>query len=702
MSVPFILSDVPDVTPYIQYIATNGQTVFPYPFPITQDSDLVVVVNGVTLNTDSGYTLSGQGDDTGGNVTFTLGRTAGDIVTLFRDIQIQRVSQIAQNSGFSSTVFNAEYNNIYLILQQLEASIAQCLQVPNTNNPAPVTTLTPANYANKYQAYDAFGNPTPALLTSSGSITQALIVSLLSQAVIGGLLFPQTARESAVSVVPSNFAYSEGNFLRYGAVGDGVTNNYTAFQNAVKVCSSAGLALVVPEGNYVIDTTTGTTNLSYITIQGTGVLTGTTTPGAAGSVFSITGTANSPFTIGPSVTFNGIGFLYPAQVDSFTPTVFPPTMVTSLAIAGAINFVYIQNCVVFNAYRFFVNADTTGAIGHVFFLDNTIYGILTCYEGTYNAEIITFTGNEFTFGHFLTATETGLRKYTRANGSVLKIIRTDGITFAGNVAFGYQFGLNFVTSATICQLTAITDNVFDQCLFPFIASGTGNLSNITITANVMNAFNSQSQIPATIGNCIKITTSGALVLEAVTIASNIIGTCNGDAILVTGSTPPRSLLINGNQINGVGAFQTSGSFACANITGTSTSYQFTNNECVNQAGTAAVANGILGTPVDVVITGNVFGGYQTAINATFNAGTVVGNLSYGTLGTSANTYGGNPPVDLGNNWDKDAMKTTGWGTPVGGSVQNNFTAGSGQTMAVISAAVAEILVVLKAKNIIGA
>src|SRR5665213_32361 len=110
MAIPLTLSEVPDATPYIQYVASSGQTVFPYPFPITQDSDLVAVVNGVTLNTDSGYTLSGQGNDTGGNLTFTLGQTTGAIVTLYRDIPIERLTQFSQNGGFSSAAFNAEFN----------------------------------------------------------------------------------------------------------------------------------------------------------------------------------------------------------------------------------------------------------------------------------------------------------------------------------------------------------------------------------------------------------------------------------------------------------------------------------------------------------------------------------------------------------------------------------------------------------------
>lgn len=248
MAVPLSLSDVPDITPYIQYVATSGQTVFPYPFPITQDSDLIAIVGGVTLATDAGYTLSGQGNDTGGNLTFAVGLTTGTVLTLFRDIPIERLTEIGQNSGFSSEGFNFEFNNIYLIMQQLEADINLSLRIPNTNNPAPTTELLPANYANKYLGFDANGNPTPVALTSSGAITQAILTALIN---------PQTPAEAAVGVVPVQLVYSAGIVDRYAVnTVPGTTDMSTAFSN----CIAANQASTMLSAQYFTSATVTVTS----------------------------------------------------------------------------------------------------------------------------------------------------------------------------------------------------------------------------------------------------------------------------------------------------------------------------------------------------------------------------------------------------------------------------------------------------------
>lgn len=283
MGIPATLSTVPAQTPYIQYVATSGQTVFPYPFEITQDSDLVVVANGTTLATDSGYTLSGVGNSTGGNLTFTSGRTVGDIITLYRDIPIERLTQFAQNGGFSSTAFNAEFNNVYLLLQQLQTSIDQCLQIPNTNNPAPTVSLTPGAYANKYLSFDANGNPQPALLTANGTVTQSSLADLL---------WPQTTAESGSSVTPTTLTPpARINLIRYGADPTGTNASDAALSDAIAVCADLGGGTIyAPAGTYKFTQQISLASKTGIIIQGDGAA----TLGAAGAtVFTYSGTGSS-------------------------------------------------------------------------------------------------------------------------------------------------------------------------------------------------------------------------------------------------------------------------------------------------------------------------------------------------------------------------------------------------------------------------
>ena len=242
MAVPLTLLSVPAQTPYIQYISTSSQTVFPYPFEITQDSDLVCLINGVEQATDSGYTLSGQGATGGGNLTFTLGQTVGTIITLYRDISIARITQLAQNGTFFSANFNNEYNRIYLIMQQLEQQIANCLQIPNTNNPQLSSyELTPAAYAGKYLSFDSNGNPTPAVLTSSGTITGALI---------NPLIYGQTAQELTAGYTPSSTAIPvEFDIERFGGMvgtsSSAITANNAAMTAAIALCTNSGYGLTL-------------------------------------------------------------------------------------------------------------------------------------------------------------------------------------------------------------------------------------------------------------------------------------------------------------------------------------------------------------------------------------------------------------------------------------------------------------------------
>lgn len=68
-------ADVDDNGARIQYASAASQTVFDYPFEITADADLHVYVDGALKTLSTHYTVAGEGDDTGGTVTFLTGQT---------------------------------------------------------------------------------------------------------------------------------------------------------------------------------------------------------------------------------------------------------------------------------------------------------------------------------------------------------------------------------------------------------------------------------------------------------------------------------------------------------------------------------------------------------------------------------------------------------------------------------------------------
>jgi hypothetical protein len=75
---------------------------------------------------------------------------------------------------------------------------------------------------------------------------------LLTQAAIGALIFPETPAETAAGAAPSSFAYDSwrgDDIRRFGAIGDGVTDNSASLNTA----NSVGTSLYIPPGTYLVN-----------------------------------------------------------------------------------------------------------------------------------------------------------------------------------------------------------------------------------------------------------------------------------------------------------------------------------------------------------------------------------------------------------------------------------------------------------------
>ncbi len=232
------VDNVADISPIAQYTASGGQTVFSFPFPIFEDDNLVVYDNDTLQVLTTDYSVTGEGADTGGNVTFVTGRTAGHIITIYRDVAMERLTDFQQNGPRRSADMNDELDRITMYVQQLKRDLGKKIGVPTRSAlDGDDLTLDPiSDWFERFLFINASGELEPA-----ASIGDAII----TQSVIGGFLYPRTAAEIAAGVTPTFYNYPELHVKRYGAVGDASTNDITAFNNCALVAKQYGSGTII-------------------------------------------------------------------------------------------------------------------------------------------------------------------------------------------------------------------------------------------------------------------------------------------------------------------------------------------------------------------------------------------------------------------------------------------------------------------------
>lgn len=153
-----------DNTPRNQYTASSGQVAFSYTFEIAAEGDIAVLQNGVllSLGTNPGeYAVTGVGSDTGGVVTLVTGATSGDIITLYRDMALERLTSYTNGGDFLAADVNNDYDRLWLALQQNTGTSNRALVAPNTD-PTDINMTIPdkATRLGKYLTFNATtGNP---------------------------------------------------------------------------------------------------------------------------------------------------------------------------------------------------------------------------------------------------------------------------------------------------------------------------------------------------------------------------------------------------------------------------------------------------------------------------------------------------------------------------------------------------------------
>ena len=165
---------VSNTTSRNQYTASSGQTVFPYTFEIYNKDDIVVLQNGVALSEGTDYTVSGVGVNSGGNITFVVAATGGEIITIYRDMALEREADYQNSGDFLAAEVNTDFDRLWLASQQVDEKYTRAIRRPISDSSSLTMELPSSGIrANKYLTFDSLGEVSVSAAIPSGTTIQS-------------------------------------------------------------------------------------------------------------------------------------------------------------------------------------------------------------------------------------------------------------------------------------------------------------------------------------------------------------------------------------------------------------------------------------------------------------------------------------------------------------------------------------------------
>lgn len=179
------MPSIVEQTPYNESTANGVATVFPYTFQLLDADDLVVYADGVVVPS-SDYSVSGVGDQAGGNVTFSVAPADGVVILRSREIELERDTDYQYNGPFAEATVDRDFNRLWQALQGLWSRLTGAVRAPY---PEQLDALPDAaTRANTILAFDADGQPTVSVPVSGSAADVLLQLANASSTSQGGWL----------------------------------------------------------------------------------------------------------------------------------------------------------------------------------------------------------------------------------------------------------------------------------------------------------------------------------------------------------------------------------------------------------------------------------------------------------------------------------------------------------------------------------
>lgn len=179
------------ITSTKQFTGDGVQTTFPFTFPISADTDLVVkkrvtatgVTTTQTLTTHYTVTKSGSNFDDGGNVEMVAAPAATDTLIVTRATTQTQGTDLLYGGPHDSEAYEDMVDKLARQVQELQAQVDRCLKIPDTDAEGlDVELPSSVDRASQYIALDASGEVTVANTFTGASSATAYIQDLLDDA----------------------------------------------------------------------------------------------------------------------------------------------------------------------------------------------------------------------------------------------------------------------------------------------------------------------------------------------------------------------------------------------------------------------------------------------------------------------------------------------------------------------------------------
>ncbi|UOF78754.1 tail fiber protein [Caudoviricetes sp.] len=181
------------------YTGDNSVTTFPYDFYILASTHLAVYLDNV-LQT-SGYSVTGAGTPSGGNVVFTTAPGASVDITLLRQVPQTQEVDYQEGGAFPANTHEQALDKLTMLVTQLQEQLDRRYVLPTeeTGTAAKIAVPSLTSRLSKYFGWDSSGNPAALAAPTATSLTTVLAASLLDDATAAALLATLLGSDAVLS-----------------------------------------------------------------------------------------------------------------------------------------------------------------------------------------------------------------------------------------------------------------------------------------------------------------------------------------------------------------------------------------------------------------------------------------------------------------------------------------------------------------------